>query len=89
MDWQEVSALGVVAVTALLLIRHLFSRRNHSTVGCGTSCACPAAAERRAGGDTLNVDPQNNILHHRFTQDGVRTLPLQDGERERTTNSVN
>ncbi len=41
MDWQEISALAVVAVTAVLLVRQeIKSRRRARTRACGGECGC-------------------------------------------------
>lgn len=38
MDWQEVIALAIVAVTAVLVVRHFIRKRRRS--GCGSACGC-------------------------------------------------
>ena len=39
--WQEIIALGVVALAALILIRRAFGRRSSQGECCGGSCAAP------------------------------------------------
>lgn len=38
MDWQTLTALAIVALSALLLLRALFKRAKRPS--CGSDCAC-------------------------------------------------
>ncbi len=38
MDWQEITALAIVALTAVLMLRCW--RRSRKNAGCGGGCGC-------------------------------------------------
>jgi hypothetical protein len=59
MDWQQLSALTIVATTAALMIRRSIGRRKRIPGGCGGNCGC-------AG---LQLPPQKNILEHPQTKE--------------------
>ncbi|MBM2839958.1 MAG: hypothetical protein HW412_486 [Bacteroidetes bacterium] len=44
MDWQQVASLSIVAVTAILLVRHEVTRRRRAKVrACGGDCECSSS----------------------------------------------
>ena len=50
-DWQEISALAIVALTAALMLRGAFRKRVSGTAGGGQCCDnCPAASGPRKAG---------------------------------------
>ena len=48
MDWQQIISLGIVALSAVLLVRTEIQKRKRARLtGCGHDCGCgePAAAD--------------------------------------------
>lgn len=66
MDWQEISALAVVALTMVLLVRSEIRRRQRArTRACGNDCGCTSEVLERirvAGRDSLQEKPAERIL---------------------------
>jgi hypothetical protein len=65
MDWQQIASLAVVAITAGILARRLFSKGIRPQTPCGHPCVYAAIGEGSAKQNSLNVDPQSDILVHR------------------------
>jgi hypothetical protein len=62
MDWQQIVALGIVAVTAVMLVRARL-RRRPGKLPCDAQCGCSATAQ-----------PPRESVVYRARKDGRREI---------------
>jgi hypothetical protein len=75
MDWQQLSAMAIVACTAMIMIRGAMRKRNRIHTGCAGGCGCAGLRETPPSDGSripeahdrpgLQLQGQKNILHHR------------------------
>jgi hypothetical protein len=54
MDWQEIIALGIVALTAALFVLARWRRRRTAKLPCDAGCGCGSAV----------TPPRESVIYH-------------------------
>lgn len=60
MDWQQVISIGIVAVVALLLTRHLLRQRSRMSMCSECACAVEKADSNKAPAHADGSDPMSD-----------------------------
>jgi hypothetical protein len=64
MDWQQITSLFIVAISALLLARHGLKKRKRVAAGlCGGECGCTSAPPLAEQLGKMREEQRENEVH--------------------------
>lgn len=77
MDWQQLASLAVVAVTAILLVRSEWCRRQRAKLrACGSDCGCGTSQSLKPLKAASTSEQARKIFEQQLNNRSVLLIPF-------------